>query len=168
MILVAVGSSQFPFDRLLQAAAELPRTERVVIQHGPSDVRPAGASCTDFVPFEELANLIREARVVVTHAGVGSILLALANGKKPIVLPRLRVFGEAVDDHQLESARRLARAGVVTLVEEPKQLATAIARARSHTLGASLSSSDVPLPLVKELRDYLVKLIGPPAAAVAP
>jgi UDP-N-acetylglucosamine--N-acetylmuramyl-(pentapeptide) pyrophosphoryl-undecaprenol N-acetylglucosamine transferase len=168
VILVAVGTSQFPFDRLLRAVEDLPRTEPIIVQHGPSDVRPTGASCEAFVPLEKLARLVREARVVVTHAGVGSILLALANGRKPYVVPRLRAFGETVDDHQLESARRFASAGVVTLVEQPELLAAAIVAGTSNGSGAAVTPADGAVPLVEELRDYLGTVIGRSSESVTP
>lgn len=166
MILVAVGTSQFPFDRLLRAVDDLPRTEPIIVQHGPSEIRPAGASCEAFVPLERFARLVREARVVVTHAGVGSILLALANNRKPYVVPRLRAFGETVDDHQLESARRFAGAGVVTLVEQPELLAAAIAKGASNGSGVPVAPADGALPLVEELRDYLIAVVGRPSVSV--
>jgi UDP-N-acetylglucosamine transferase subunit ALG13 len=166
VILVAVGGSQFPFDRLLRAVDDLPRTESIVVQHGPSAIRPAGASCEAFVPLETLARLVREARVVVTHAGVGSILLALANGRKPYVVPRLRAFGETVDDHQLESARRFSAAGVVTLVEQPELLAAAIAA--SNGSAATVTPAAGVVPLAQELRDYLGTVVGRPSASVTP
>jgi UDP-N-acetylglucosamine transferase subunit ALG13 len=166
VILVAVGASQFPFDRLLRAVEDLPRTEPVVVQHGPSKIRPTGASCRAFVPLEALAGLVREARVVVSHAGVGSILLALANGKKPYVVPRLRAFGETVDDHQVESARQFARAGFVTLVEHPGLLAEAIAD--SNGSAATVTPAQGVVPLAEELRDYLGAVIGKPSASVLP
>lgn len=151
MIVVAVGVSEFPFDRLLRAVADVSPGERVVVQHGPSAIRPAGAECTPLLPLEQLAELVREARIVVTHAGVGSILLALANGKRPYVVPRRRRFGETVDDHQLESARRFATAGLVTLVEDPSELATAIL----DPTDSSVELPSGPVALVSELRDYL-------------
>jgi UDP-N-acetylglucosamine transferase subunit ALG13 len=166
VILVAVGASQFPFDRLLRAVEDLPRTEPIIVQHGPSAVRPTGASCEAFVPLETLALLVREARVVVTHAGVGSILLALANGRKPVVVPRLRVFGETVDDHQLESARRFASAGVVTLVEQPELLAATIAAGASNGSGTTVAPADGAVPLVDELREYLGSVIGQASESV--
>src|SRR5262249_33625213 len=70
----------------------------------------------------EVVELVRKARAVVSHAGVGSMLTALANGKRPIIVPRLHRFGEAVDDHQLQFARRLEAAGLVTLVQDPHHL----------------------------------------------
>ena len=157
MILVTVGSSHFPFDRLLRAVDLLPRSEELVVQHGPSEVRPASARCMSFAPLDSLAELVRDARVVVTHAGVGSILLALSNGKKPVVVPRLRELGEAVDDHQLECARRFSRDDLVTLVEDPAQLAAVVESLDGAAL-AGRRQEDVPL--VRELRLYIRDAVG--------
>ena len=101
--------------------------EELVVQHGHSSaVERSGAELVDFLSFERMGELVRRARAVVTHAGVGSVLVSLANGKRPVVVPRLKVFGEAVDDHQLQLGRRFAAAGLVTLVEDPSGLAAAL------------------------------------------
>ena len=73
-----------------------------------------------------MVDAVRRARVVITHAGVGSVMVALANGKRPVVVPRRKSFGEAVDDHQLQLGRRFSAAGLVTLVEEPDHLGGAL------------------------------------------
>jgi UDP-N-acetylglucosamine transferase subunit ALG13 len=151
VILVTVGTNEARFDRLLRALDALPGDEPLVVQHGPSPVRPRGATCVDYFPFEELAGLIRDARVVVMHAGVGSAIAALVNGKRPIVVPRLARYGEAVDDHQLPFGRRLHEAGLVELVEDPAELPEAVGR---H--GASDAVELRPNSrLVDELRSYI-------------
>ena len=126
MIFVTVGTNEAPFDRLVSGVSGLAGREEVVVQHGASAVRPEGATCIDFLPFDELVELVRRARVVVTHAGVGSIMVALSQGKRPIVVPRLGRFGEAVDDHQVTFARRLSERGLVTVVDDPSLLPSAI------------------------------------------
>ena len=156
MILVATGASQFPFDRLLRAIDALPMGERIVVQHGCSAVKPRRGECVDFLPMPDLTALVREARVVVTHAGVGSILLCLTNGRRPVVVPRLKRFSETVDDHQLESARRFAEAGLVTLAEDPGHLAEVVAAAAEDAV--DLPQGDVPL--VRELRSYVASIVG--------
>ena len=160
MILVATGASQFPFDRLLRAVSSLDGGERVVVQRGCSAVEPDGAECVDFLPMPDLAALVREARVVVTHAGVGSILLCLTNGRSPVVVPRLKRFGETVDDHQLESARRFAAAGLVTLVEDPADLPAALAAAGDGVVAPPSGEG----ALVRELRSYFEQTIEPRSA----
>ena len=161
MILVTTGASQFPFDRLLRAVDALPGDERVVAQHGCSPVRPARAECVDFLPMTELAERVREARVVVTHAGVGSIILCLTNGRQPVVVPRLQRHRETVDDHQLECARRFARAGMVTLLEDPAALAETLAGAGDGIVTPPSGDG----ALVRDLRSYFEQTIEPRRAA---
>lgn len=147
MILVTIGTSD-PFDRLLAAVALLPPGEEIVAQCGDSSVRPANARCVGFLAFDELTDLVGRARVVVMHAGAGSVLTALAAGRRPIVIPRLRRHGEAVDDHQVEFGRSLAAAGLVTMVEDPAGLPAAVvgaptvptARAEDGRLAGEISA----------------------------
>jgi UDP-N-acetylglucosamine transferase subunit ALG13 len=97
------------------------------VQHGPSKIRPHGARSVDYLPFEDFDSLVAAVRVVVTHAGIGSVAAALAHGRRPVVVPRLRRFGEAVDDHQSSFARRLEDARLVTVVEDLDRLPEVVA-----------------------------------------
>ncbi|HEV7460886.1 MAG TPA: glycosyltransferase [Solirubrobacteraceae bacterium] len=124
MIFVTVGSIHYPFARLVDAAAKL--DGEVVIQHGPA-AAPRGVSrAVDFLPFDEVADYMRRAEVIVTHAGVGSIVLAAQNGHVPVVMPRLRRFGETVDDHQVPLVELLAAHGTVVPALEPAEVAGAV------------------------------------------
>jgi UDP-N-acetylglucosamine transferase subunit ALG13 len=156
MIFVSVGTHEAPFDRMLRAVCELGLDEQLVIQYGPSTFRCEGAIQTEYLPFDEVVEHIREARAVVMHAGVGSVMISLANGKRPVVMARLHQYGEHVDDHQLELARRLESHGLVTLVERPEELAAALAD------GAEPAGqmSDIPW-LGDDLGEYLAGLLEP-------
>jgi UDP-N-acetylglucosamine transferase subunit ALG13 len=152
VIFVTVGTNEAPFDRLLHVFETSPPDEELVVQHGPSLIRPPGATCVDYLAYEELAETIRRARVVVTHAGVGSIMTALANGKRPVVVPRLREFGEAVDDHQVELGRRLQEAGLVAFVDRPADLPAALDATDDGGRAIELQPDR---RLVAELRDFV-------------
>ncbi len=156
MIFVTVGTNEAPFDRLLRAVADLPSTEELVVQHGSSSIRPAHATCVDFLPFDEVVESVTRARVVVTHAGVGSVLVALGAGKRPVVVPRRGRLGEAVDDHQVDFARRFEQAGLVTLVEDADGLEDALAQVSAQALPGSTG----PTSLAGELRRYLEETLG--------
>lgn len=149
MIFVTIGATA-PFDRLLQALEPL-TGEELVVQCGASP-GPKHATCVEYLPFDELGEHIRRARVVISHAGVGTIMRTLAAGKRPLVVPRRAQFGEAVDDHQVELARRLDDLGLVTLVEDP---ATLVDHARSADRAVSIDRTATP-ELVAELRDFIV------------
>ena len=159
MILVTVGTSETPFDRLLEAFDVDDRPdEELLVQCGSSGVRPRGASCVDFLSYDELVDAIRRSRVLVTHAGVGSIMTALANGKRPIVVPRLARLGEAVDDHQIDLGRRLAALDLVVLVEDEGLLLAEVARAEG-----TAGFEPAPSPrLVADLKEFIASR-RPPA-----
>jgi UDP-N-acetylglucosamine transferase subunit ALG13 len=149
VILVTIGTSD-PFDRLLAAVGTLGTAEEIVAQCGASTVRPHNARCVDFLAFDELTELMATARIVVTHAGAGSVMTALAAGRLPVAVPRLRRHGEAVDDHQLEFGRRLDSAGLLTLVEDPANLGDAIAAAHSGGLERHVDGA-----LARDIRGFI-------------
>lgn len=106
MIFVTLGTHHDPFTRLIDALAELPGDE-LVVQHGHSPPPRGVREATPFLTFGEMLARVREADRVVTHAGVGSILLARREGHTPVVVPRLHRLGEHVDDHQVELTEAL-------------------------------------------------------------
>jgi UDP-N-acetylglucosamine transferase subunit ALG13 len=131
--------------------------EDVVVQHGPSPIRPPAAACFEFLPFERLNDLVASARVVVAHAGVGSILVCASHGHVPIVIPRLARYGEVVDDHQLNLARRLDAAGTVICVEDLDDLPGLVAPSPLRAPSASRMAG--PL-LAEDLRQYVDAVLG--------
>jgi UDP-N-acetylglucosamine transferase subunit ALG13 len=159
-MLVTVGSSPFPFDRLLRAVDHWEVEEELIVQHGPSMIRPRQATCVDFLSFDELVDLVRRARLIVMHAGVGSILTALVERQHPVVVPRRRSFGEAVDDHQLTFVQRAHELGLVSWLEDLERLPPGIVDHLADAEQPSLVAS----PIESELRAYLAQSVGPPAA----
>jgi UDP-N-acetylglucosamine transferase subunit ALG13 len=156
MILVTVGTNEQPFDRLVRAVGPLELDEPLVVQHG-SCVTPGGRGrWVDFVSFEELEALMRQARLVVAHAGVGSIMVARRCGQRPIVVPRRLHLGEAVDDHQLPIARRLHARGLVELVEDVETLPDLLGAPERSAVPAT-RDGELPdaLALADDVREYL-------------
>ena len=58
----------------------------------------------DYLPSSRFDELSSQADVVVSHAGVGSVLRLLSLGVYPILLVRRSSRGEQVDDHQAQIA----------------------------------------------------------------
>jgi UDP-N-acetylglucosamine transferase subunit ALG13 len=159
MILVTIGTNEQPFDRLVRAARDLAERETAFVQYGSSREPHGSGEWVDFLAYDELAERMRQARVVVCHAGVGSIMLARKCGHRPVVVPRRAALGEAVDDHQLQLGRRLHEAGLVTLVEDERDLPAALRVrevARTASSGQQLAGASA---LAAELRGYLTRLV---------
>ena len=128
---VSVGNGTQPFHRLLDAvssiASQLPQP--VLVQHGNSPFAADTCRSVRFLGMEDFAECMKNALVVILHAGAGSLIHAITMGKVPVVMPRTPRWGEIVDDHQIEFARALAREGKIILVDEPTCLLKAVHQA---------------------------------------
>ncbi len=131
MIFVTVGTHHQPFERLLNALDALDGHD-LVVQYGAADPPPGAARAEAYMPFNEMLDCFREADVVVTHAGVGSILCARREGHVPLVVPRRGNLGEHVDEHQAELTRALGARGSVVALWDTGALAQAVASAPSR------------------------------------
>jgi UDP-N-acetylglucosamine transferase subunit ALG13 len=127
VIFVTVGTHQQPFTRLTAALERLPADE-LVVQHGAAPAPRGVRRAWPFVPFPRMLELFDEADVVITHAGVGSILCATNAGHVPIVVPRLKRYGEHIDDHQLQLIQQMERRGAIIGVWDLDDLEAALVR----------------------------------------
>jgi UDP-N-acetylglucosamine transferase subunit ALG13 len=152
MILVTVGVSNLPFDRLVAAVDGLAADgEEVVAQYGAARARPQRAVSFDYLPFVELQQWVSKARVVVCHAGIGSVAMCLTTGVHPVVVPRLERLGECIDEHQLLFGRRLGQLGLATVVEDVSELPRAV---------RTVPAGQPPTGLSRQLADELLAYIG--------
>lgn len=135
-----LGTERYPFSRALrQVGAALPAGVEVLRQTGHTPVGDSDQPCRPWVPGDELADAVAQADVVITHAGVGSVLSTLRAGKHPIVLPRSASLGEHVDDHQRELADHLAGRGLASIAVPDQDLGPIIAEASRRTTVADRS-----------------------------
>jgi UDP-N-acetylglucosamine transferase subunit ALG13 len=132
VIFVTLGTHEQPFDRALDLVTALADREELLIQHGATRARPSlpRIEWLAYLDWEPLTLWMRDAEVVITHAGVGSAVTAIRAGKKPVLVPRLARFGEHVDDHQLQLAKRLAEFGLAVACGPGDRLDGAVAQAR--------------------------------------
>ncbi|MGB9629857.1 MAG: glycosyltransferase [Thermodesulfobacteriota bacterium] len=109
MIFVTVGNHYHGFNRLVQKADEIASHTfyDFLIQKGYSSYQPKRARYFDFVPLEEAIGYIRISELVISHAGMGTILLSRKYGVPMIIVPRRKKYGEHGTDHQMEIAKVL-------------------------------------------------------------
>lgn len=124
MILVIVGMHYQGFDRLVKKMDQIASkiNEKVIIQAGGSTYIPKCAESLTFVPYDDILDLINEARLVICHDGAGTILDILNSGKFPIIVPRLKKFGEVAYDNQAELALCLENKGMGRVVFDVEDL----------------------------------------------
>lgn len=115
MIFVTYGT-QLPFPRLVEMVREATEgmEEQIVVQ-------PESEMCQ-----QDYADMFSKARVVVAHAGVGTLIDALHYQKPLIVVPRRGHLGEQRDDHQMDSAEFMQQRHLAQVVQSATEMRTCL------------------------------------------
>jgi UDP-N-acetylglucosamine--N-acetylmuramyl-(pentapeptide) pyrophosphoryl-undecaprenol N-acetylglucosamine transferase len=154
--LFATVGVTFPFDRMIGMVAQLKESgeifEDVVFQTGIGGLAPAGAEAFETLSFDRVISYLHEADIVVCHGGTGSVITALREGCRTIVVPRAFENGEHYDNHQREITNAFAARGLVIAANSPKELAAALKSARSIQ---PISATTNPAGLIKHLNTLL-------------
>lgn len=114
-VLVTLGTHpRYRFDRLVAAVQRvLAPSDEVVWQTGATPPPGDARRVLSRVAPAEFHRRVAASDVVIGHAGIGTALTALMNGKWPILVPRQAAYHEHVDDHQSVVAGELQRRGLV-------------------------------------------------------
>ena len=153
MIFVTVGNARQPFDRLISAVERAVDagviTGEVVVQHGHSRAPRVGTVRRTF-DRGEFEGCLRRARIIICHAGVGSVLDSLRHGKRPIVMARRKPLDEMVNNHQVDLATKLGMLGLVFVVENAEEIAACLRRPPGDFTVDPPAPNPEPLRVVRE------------------
>lgn len=130
MIFVTVGSD-VPFDRLIRTVdrwASLRDRRDVFAQIGHGGWRPGFIEHAAMLEPAEFTRRLTASRIVVGHAGMGTILSALQHSKPILVMPRRGALGETRNDHQMDTARQLQKLGKLNVAFDQEELWTNLDR----------------------------------------
>lgn len=146
MIFVTVGT-QLPFPRLIDEMERLAADlgEEVIAQTGPYEGPLSHMQGTQNMAPEVFERNFTAARVVVAHAGIGSILSAKRYGKPLVVLPRRLAHGEHRNDHQLATARAMEAITGVHVAWEAGDIAGFLKGAALEPASEEMSASHANL-----------------------
>ena len=126
MIFLTIGTHE-PFDRLVRAMDDwIERTPQQPHEIVAQVVSPASGAyrprhfetIPHLTPAEYDARIAR-ADLIVSHAGMGSILTAFTHGKPLVIMPRRGHLRETRNDHQNTTVKNLgARPGLFVAQDE--------------------------------------------------
>lgn len=157
MIFVTVGS-MFPFDRLVRAAdawAGVADQEEVLAQTGAGAYAPRHMRAVARLDRAEFDRTVAAARLVIAHAGVGSVVTAARFGRPVVVMPRRRHLGEHTSDHQVETASWLREKPGVWIAADESGLAGAIAAALAAPERLETIPPHAPEAFLARLRAFI-------------
>ncbi len=100
--------------------------EEIFAQIGPGKYLPQHMNYVDFLEKEIFDQKVRQAEIVISHAGIGSLMLAFDHQKPILIVPRQKKFGEVVNDHQVATARKFEELGYVLAAYDTNDIAEKI------------------------------------------
>jgi UDP-N-acetylglucosamine transferase subunit ALG13 len=160
VIFLTVGTQE-PFDRLVRAVDAWAATSTIPVfgQLGalrPPSYRPAHMDWAEFIPADLYEMKHAACRVMVAHAGMGSIISAQTAMKPLLILPRRAALGEHRNEHQLATAEKFAgRPGihVASTEDEVAPLLEHLAHARG--LQAEALAAEASPELIGAIRRFI-------------
>ena len=158
-LFVPLGTQKFPFNRLIAALNRLVekglyKPEEIVMQSSVYEVEPKFTHY-ELIPAAQFDELIDKAQLVITHSGVNSIISCMKRKKPLIIVPRMKKYGEHVDNHQEEIAELMSRKFGVVVVEDLSKLEEAIEEAKHHEYKAWVSHNAELVNAIKKVVDSL-------------
>ncbi len=152
MILVTLGTQKQPFTRLLDAIEKSKIKDEIIVQAGCTKYESKKMKIFDFIPYEEMSELIDKCDLVITHGGTGSIIMPLKKGKKVIACPRLEKYEEHVDDHQLQITEVFSEEGYILLFNDGDDMDKIYKKSLSFKPKKYVSNTD---NIIKHLEDFI-------------
>ncbi len=134
MIFLTVGTL-FPFDRLVRAVDDAVAAglveQPVFAQIGGTSFVPRHIEYVEILDKCTFDNKVADADYLISHAGIGSITTALGHGKPLLAMPRMKRYGEHVNDHQVGTARKFEELGHILVAYDSKDLPDGIRRLKT-------------------------------------
>lgn len=155
MILVIIGL-MYTFERLVKEMDKIAANidEEIIMQIGNTLYEPKNAKYYRFISEKEINRLYDDTRIIICHAGVGTILNSISRNKLVIVVPRRKKYGEHVDDHQIEITRELEKDGIIKAVYNIDELENILKNMLKDTNKTTKASKTENLLMIK-LKEYI-------------
>ncbi len=141
------------FERLVKKMDEISLRikEEVIMQIGTTKYTPKNAEYFRFKSYPEIQRLCKIARVIVAHGGTGSVITAIEQKTPIIVVPRLKKYGEVIDNQQIDFVNALAEEERVIPVYDLNNLENVLKNREFHPTERKNTQR-----LVNALRNYII------------
>lgn len=158
MIFLTVGT-QFSFDRLVKAVDQAVEAggikEKIYAQIGKSSYKPRSFKAASSFEKSVFDRYFCTASSVISHAGMGTITMALNNNKPLLVMPRRKKYGEVVNDHQIDIAREFERFGYILVAYRQEELPQKIEQLKSFVPRRRVNNSQA---IIDKVRKFLISV----------
>lgn len=156
MIFITVGTQPQPFERLIKEIINLVDNgfikDRIIIQSGSFRINHCKIDSFQYLDSLKMEQYLSEADLIISHGGTGSIIPALKKGKKVIGVPRMKCFGEHLNDHQKDLIDELSGGGFILPVYKIEDLKEMIKKSKDFVPQKFVSGTSL---LIEDIRNFI-------------
>ncbi|AXR06865.1 glycosyltransferase [Salinimonas sediminis] len=151
MLFLTIGT-QLPFDRLVGMVDKVNSELQLEIeaQVGNSKISANNLKTVSLLPPDEMDNKLDSCEVIISHAGMGTIITAIKRSKPIIIVPRVAALGEHRNDHQKDTVDSFRGVSGVYVAESYEELKELIIKRRTLEKPKGLNS-----PSIQRLVDFI-------------
>lgn len=124
-IFLTVGTQE-PFDRLVRVIDDWADQNgldiKIYAQIGKAQYLPKNIKFSYHLTEQEFKTCFDNADLIVSHAGIGTIISCLSDGKSILTLPRESRFGEHRNDHQIATTKAFSSFGYIFPIYRESEL----------------------------------------------
>lgn len=116
MIFVTLGTQDKPFVRLLVYLDQMIENgmitdPEIIVQAGSTKYDSKHMKIVDYIDMQQFNSYIERCDLIISHAGVGTIINGINHGKKILAVARRESYGEHENDHQVEITTKFESLG---------------------------------------------------------
>ena len=154
-LFIPLGTQKFPFNRLIDTLNKYVKEglylpEEILIQSSVYEIEPLFLH-KEIIPIEQFNKYLNETPIIITHSGVNSIISCMNLNKKFIVVPRLKEYGEHIDNHQVEIAELMENKYHCLVVKDMSDLYATIQKAPEHSYLPWISNKSTLIAAIKKI-----------------
>lgn len=161
MIFVTVGTQDKPFVRIIKSIDEAVKKglikDEVIVQAGHTKYVSDNLKILNYIPFNEFEQYVKNADIIITHGGVGSILNAIKQKKRVIAVPRLSKYKEHINDHQLQVIDKMSKDGYIIACNDENEIVQKLADIRNFKPKEFTSNTENFVASFKEILEDVLK-----------
>ena len=127
MIFATLGNESREFKRLVDLLLFISRNlskEEIFFQNGHTAINsktPENLKFHKFISKEMFKEKLNNSRVVITHAGAGTLLQCMESNIVPLVMPRRYELHEHLNNHQLEILNEFSKKNLCINIDKMKK-----------------------------------------------
>ena len=117
---ITVGNGEKSFLRLfinLERFFDL-MPQPIIAQCGSTEFKSPKVKSFKFIELSKFKENISKSKLIICHAGMGTMLQSIQANKFPVCIPRMAKYDEIINDHQVDIAKALGGQNKIIYAEK--------------------------------------------------